>query len=142
MKKKKKKKLDIQAATWMDGRKFSRGGTDRQTSSSKKKKMRLRSVSILKIPGKKEERKKQLKDPNFWPGLSEQARAEPNVWTGVFSCLAGYNFFSQNAILKIESAIYNQCPFWEFSIAIIRPNFKKILWISLYMIQVKLAKYT
>jgi hypothetical protein len=65
---------------------------------------------------KRKERRNQLKDPNFWPGLSEQVRAEPNVWTGVFSCLAGYNFFSQNAILKIESAtlyIINVL-FWNF----------------------------
>ncbi len=34
-------------------------------------------------------------------------------------------FFSQNAILEIESAIYNQCAFWEFSIAIIRAKFEQ-----------------
>lgn len=70
----------------------------------------------LEKPRQKRRKKNQLKDPDFWPGLSEQARAEPNVWTGVFSCLAGYKFFSQNAILKFESAtlyIINEL-FWNF----------------------------
>jgi hypothetical protein len=97
--KKKKKKLDIQAATWMDGRKFSRGGTDRQTDiiedeEKEEEKEDASTFSVdLEKPRQKRRKKSQLKDPDFWPGLSEQARAEPNVWTGVFSCLAGYKFF-------------------------------------------------
>jgi len=68
---------------WVDGRKFSRGGTDRQTDIIEEEEEDASTFSVdLEKPRqkrrKRKRKKKQVKDPDFWPGLSEQARAEPN----------------------------------------------------------------
>jgi hypothetical protein len=74
------------------------GLTDRQTDIIEEEEEDASTFSVdLEKPRqkrrKRKRKKKQLKDPDFWPGLSEQARAQPNSLDRCFFLFRRLLFF-------------------------------------------------